>query len=298
MKCKNCGTHNSNQALKCQNCNAPLDGSMLESHNPTSKSHGMVVCKNCKTSNPNDALKCRNCNAPLDGSMVSESKSKVIPGQVVCKNCKTANPIDALKCMNCNAPLDGSMAIQHDKGKIPKEKPGKIDKSTTAIHQNTDKQRICPHCSYPNQATALTCVRCRTSLNIDKAPVSRSEVEPKSKPAKNKETMGLTVNPWAEKPVIPDKYHLIPLKSDFTTSGEPIHLKEGSNNLNRANLDPGNTSITSSSQAVIKQDGGKWILEDTSSMMTTFVKVNGATELNDGDIILMGNKLFRFSKES
>jgi hypothetical protein len=82
-------------------------------------------------------------------------------------------------------------------GKIPKEKPGKIDKSTTTIHQNTDKQRICPHCSYPNQATALTCVRCRTSLNIDKAPVSRS-VEPKSKPAKNKETMGLTVNPWAE----------------------------------------------------------------------------------------------------
>ncbi|TXH58577.1 MAG: hypothetical protein E6Q89_03115 [Bacteroidia bacterium] len=298
MKCKNCGTHNSDQALKCQNCNAPLDGSMVESRNPTSKNHGMVVCKNCKTSNPSDALKCRNCNAPLDGSMVAEAKAKTIPGQVLCKNCKSANPADALKCMNCNAPLDGSMAIQHDKKKTPIEKSGKIDKSTTSIHHSADKQRVCPHCSYPNQATAVACVRCHTSLNIDKTPTPKAIVEGPIKPAKNKEAMGLTVNPWAEQPITPDKYHLIPLKSDFTASGEPIHLKEGNNNLNRANLDPGNTSITSNSQAVIKHAGEKWILEDTSSMKTTFVKVNGPTDLNDGDIILMGNKLFRFSKES
>lgn len=299
MKCKNCGAQNSEHALKCQNCNAPLDGSMVERPKSSSKVGGTIICKNCRTVNTGDALKCNHCNAPLDGSMVLDSRPKVMSGQVLCKNCKTANPEDALRCLHCNAPLDGSMVIRSDKKQgTTRGSKQKIEKSTSAIYQN-ESRKTCPKCGYPNQSIADACVRCHTSLADKKEAKTKAvPAEPLVKASEKKASMNLTVNPWAEPPVVPDKYSLTPLKSDFTEGGDSIPLKEGKNNLKRDNLDPGNMTITSASQAVIRCEGGKWTIEDTSTMKTTFVHVSGQSELKDGDIILLGNKLFKFSKES
>jgi|GEM_PF-2148021 len=301
MKCKNCGTHNSDQALKCVNCNAPLDGSMVveRSSSGSGSSGKNVTCKNCKAINPADALKCHQCNAPLVGSMVVESGRAVAGGQVICKNCKADNPADALRCHQCNAPLDGSLVIRNQ------EKPSdaRIDKSTTAIHRNAPEQKICPYCSYPNQAIADVCVMCSKPLTPDtvtkkeKAKADTPPARQRPSTARSK-SMDMTINPWAEQPVVPDSYVLVPLKSDFTGAGEPISLNGEEVNLNRDLLDPGNMTITSSSQAVMRNAGGKWSIEDKSNMQTTFVKVTGSHELNDGDIILMGNKMFKFTKES
>lgn len=300
MKCKNCGTQNSAQALKCSNCNVPLQGSMVV-ENPGSRqgASGNVTCKNCKATNPADALKCHQCNAPLTGSMVMDPNAKSLgASQVMCKNCKTTNSADALKCVACNAPLDGSMVIKDDKPAAVK-----IDKSTTAIHQaDTNKMpNACPACGYPNQPFASTCVKCDTPLDgkkhteVKTAPVTAPES--KSTLKKSGKSMDLTINPWAEQPAKPATCSLTPLKSDFSADKSPILLSSEKNKLNRENLDPGNQTITSAGQASINFNNGSWMIEDTSVMQTTFIKVNGATELKNGDILLMGNKLFKFTAE-
>jgi ribosomal protein L40E len=169
MKCKNCGTQNSAQALKCSNCNAPLDGSMVAERTSDPLHSGNVTCKNCNATNAAYALKCHQCNAPLDGSMVVDHSNRASLGdsQVMCKNCKATNPANALKCHQCNAPLDGSLVIRNSSP----VKAAKIDKSTTAIHQQLGQDtNKCPGCGYPNQPMAEKCVKCDTPLRAQSSP--------------------------------------------------------------------------------------------------------------------------------
>ena len=296
MKCKNCGTHNSDQALKCVNCNAPMDGSMVVERPSTSDSaKGNVICKNCKATNAADALKCHQCNAPLDGSMVVDQNNKAGLGsaQVICKNCKSTNPADALKCLKCNAPLDGSLVI-----KAPEvAKHQKIDKSTTAIHLKSPVAgNVCPHCGYPNQDIATECVKCSAVLTKSNSPAKSAAPSP-IPPVSDRKAMDMTINPYAALPVNPKGFSLTPLKGDLSEDRDPIRLEAEVNKLDRAMLDADNNTITSTGQATIRRKDNKWVIEDNSAMQTTFLKVSGTMDLNDGDIILMGNKMFRFTAQ-
>lgn len=64
--------------------------------------------------------------------------------------------------------------------------------------------------------------------------------------------------------------------------------------LNRENTDPKNTTITSQQQATICYSEGKWGIIDQSEYKTTFVQASRTIELQDGDLILLGNQLYRF----
>jgi len=295
MKCKNCGTHNSARALKCVNCNAPLDGSMvMEKVSYTNISKGNVTCKNCQATNAADALKCHQCNAPLDGSMVVNPHNSPGPGhaQVMCKNCKSFNPADSLRCHSCNAPLDGSLVI---KNAAVAPSP-KIDKSTTMMQQPARSAgNICPHCAYPNQSIATSCVKCNTALN----PVSfeNKKEETLNDPKPLKKAMDMTINPYASAPASAKGFSLTPLNADLSDEKSPISFTNDSNNLDRSTLYPGNNTITSAGQATITRKDHSWIIEDNSAMKTTFVQVQGQITLKDGDILLMGNKMFRFTAE-
>ena len=67
--------------------------------------------------------------------------------------------------------------------------------------------------------------------------------------------------------------------------------------LNRQNTDPENSSITSRQQAIMSFEDGKWYIEDRSSFKTTFIRVTKKTELQEGDIIVLGDRAFKFSKK-
>ena len=66
--------------------------------------------------------------------------------------------------------------------------------------------------------------------------------------------------------------------------------------LNRNNTEPDNHSITSQNQAVVTNAEGKWFVEDLSEQGTTFIRVSRKTELQEGDTLLLGNRLFEFHK--
>ena len=76
-----------------------------------------------------------------------------------------------------------------------------------------------------------------------------------------------------------------------------IELEEGEAVLTRDNTEPGNPSITSKEQALVTFSDGHWYIENRSEQSTTFVLANKKIELHDGDIILLGNRMFEFTEQ-
>lgn len=78
---------------------------------------------------------------------------------------------------------------------------------------------------------------------------------------------------------------------------KPMEYEGESVLLNRANTDTDNPSITSREQAVVSHEDGKWFIEDKSDQKTTFVQAAHKVELHEGDLILMGDRLFVFHEQ-
>jgi len=113
-----------------------------------------------------------------------------------------------------------------------------------------------------------------------------------------------TINPWGaiqtEMPAGECAFKLIPLRQGMDPEDAPVPQRyEGERvSLNRDNLDKGNPTITSQTQAVIFHRNGQWMIEDHSGQRSTFVRIDGAMQLKDGDVILMGNRLYRFENDT
>lgn len=102
-----------------------------------------------------------------------------------------------------------------------------------------------------------------------------------------------TVNPWVQ--VTPaTKCSLEPVAQQGVETPALISLKGEAHELNRANLDPDNQTITSKVQAKLTFEDGKWYIQDQSAQHTTFIYAGNKTALCDGDVILMGNRQFVF----
>ena len=64
--------------------------------------------------------------------------------------------------------------------------------------------------------------------------------------------------------------------------------------LNRSNTEPDNMSITSKEQAEIKYENGSWYIENRSKAKSTYIVVERKVKLQPGDIIILGNRRFKF----
>ena len=58
---------------------------------------------------------------------------------------------------------------------------------------------------------------------------------------------------------------------------------------------PENKTITSKEQAELVFKDGHWTIVDKSEQHTTFVLASREIELQNGDIVMLGNQLFRFN---
>lgn len=105
-----------------------------------------------------------------------------------------------------------------------------------------------------------------------------------------------TVNPWAK----PRGQSSVTLKrlnwQDEDTVYAPVSFPGDEIVLNRANTDPNNNSITSRQQARISRSGDQWFIENLSSQQTTLLRVDRRMPLQDGDVIVLGNRMFEFRK--
>lgn len=248
MRCKNCGWENPANQPKCEKCNAPLNGSMIENNVPPRPSYSPIA----------ESLKgtLREVGAETSGNSHQDAPAST-PGA----------------CSHCGYPVSSTMNVCPQCGQTLASKPGNASPSPQAASNNcrqcgkslpTDT-KFCPYCGTPIQSAS-----------------SYSRVR-----------MG-TVNAWE----VPQQGTFCTLKPIAWRGEEvtynPISYSGNVITLNRANTDPNNNTITSKEQAVLTREGDAWYIENRSEQHTTFIRVSKRTRLENGDVIVLGNRLFEF----
>jgi hypothetical protein len=172
--------------------------------------------------------------------------------------------------------------------------------------------KCCPKCGYPLRPGSEKCPNCKfqVSMPIIEGETGRSSEYNESKYDHNERRrtrltsgnkqpnkMRGTINPYMMNMEIEPTFVLKPIKRVGERHDFDEQEYEGKEVLlNRENTDPENASITSREQATITYTDGRWYIEDKSEQKTTFVQAAKKIELHDGDVILLGNRLFEFHK--
>lgn len=242
-------------------------------------------CNNCGWENAPGNMKCEKCNAPLKGSMVGGGNNGPQSG---------SNNGSAGVAAPGNSPLRGTMNERDAFGGGQKDGGINIDKGISK----------CTNCGYPVSSSMNICPQCGTSLfnrgqgNLGAQPnICSSCGKPIISGSRFCSNCGKpvrmgTINPG---PQNPNFFTLRPIEWEKeTVKYQPITYSGNVVDLNRSNTDSNNNSITSKLQAVISNINGEWYIEDKSPFQSTLIHVRGRVKLQDGDIIVMGNRKFEF----
>lgn len=247
MRCRNCGWENPAERQKCEKCNAPLIGSMIEDSTPLKRKNYTSVAENLKGTVPENA----------DGIFIQKDKAG---GNV------------PFKCTNCGYPVSSAMNVCPNCGKMLKDKTGA---------NLSETRNVCRECGRIIPTNVNLCLDCEELLQRH-----RHINEP----------YGGTVNSWE----MPQQGTFCTLKPiawrEEKIFYNPISYSGTTIQLNRANTDPNNNTITSKVQAVLIREGGSWYIEDKSEQHTTFIRVGKRMKLENGDVIVLGNRLFEFKE--
>lgn len=212
-------------------------------------------CQFCGWDNPQGKESCEKCNKPLV-SNVSEEKKQAVPNHD-----------------NHNRPTDRQVA-------------GAFNPKAT-VRERTDAGKLepekCPECGYPLENGE--CSAC--GYNKSEAPQHAS---------------GKAIADEARKTIRPIRkgekegaFSLVPISEETgMPEGEVLSYEGNEVILNRNNTDQKNTTITSLEQACLTFENGRWCIEDRSEYRTTLVQASRKIELLQGDLILLGNQLYRF----
>lgn len=161
-------------------------------------------------------------------------------------------------CPSCKKPLEEKEVIKEEVKEIPKEEPVSVEN----IYEKTENEQ-----GVEPQGTI-----CR--------PFYLSESDDLAKTKKD------TILPSFKLTLLPEEGEQISSVTQQYDNGKAI--------LNRDNTEPGNMSITSKEQAEVKYEDGSWYIENRSMAKSTYIIVERKMELQSGDIIILGNRRFRF----
>lgn len=216
-----------------------------------------------------------------------------------CKNCGWPNRPEETICSKCGSPLEANSLPPI--ASVPSNSNQTVREGD--VFGGVSQPNICSKCGYPLRPGLQKCPNCNTDLGQVSHASLDSQEPPinSSRPIRRPTVVGApnihgTVNVWTEGAIgLTPSFILSPVKRNGERrQPDEIELEGESVVLNRDNTDPGNLSITSRVQATITRKDDKWFIEDKSEQKTTFVQASTPQELHDGDIILLGNRLFIF----
>lgn len=220
-----------------------------------------------------------------------------------CKNCGWPNEAGITRCIKCNAPLQGSMVDSGPQQSAPSSSDEAESLKTTLREPSSGGTKslengssVCPKCGYPVSSSSEECPICHNRLDPNKNDRRKTSDNDSRKSTSSFSYGGGTINPWAS-PSAESFCTLcrIPWQNENVTY-EPVSYSGSSIILNRANTDTNNNSITSREQAVITHENGGWFIENRSDLKTTLLRVDRKIKLEDGDVIVLGNRMFKFKK--
>lgn len=293
-------------------------------------------CKNCGWPNKPGTTHCTKCNSPLTDAGVQPAAAPQAP-RVPNPEPAAPRPVEMLsgtvfendafpeKPTPSQAPARPAAPSPADEGTI-----------MTGVN-SAAQPSVCPKCGYPLRPDTDKCPNCRFQIKgaapapapapapTPKAeapapaptPAPASAPAPKPAPApQREETIGFqrqatvnaeqafqsagkfsgTINPLVQPVIHEFKLTLVPRQKEVLAQPE-VAFEGESVSLNREKVDPNNSTITSREQACISYEDGKWFIEDKSTFQTTFVRAGRKTELRNGDVILMGDRMFIFGSD-
>lgn len=242
-----------------------------------------------------------------------------------CKNCGWPNKPQVKVCVKCHAPLDANEDVQSgfepaqtpSSSNEPNLKKTVLESEVFVNHGGASSQsssdadlnmKTCPKCGYALRPNVSKCPNCnypikpegqKSSYGGSREDEFSDSVRRPTRTANANDGKGKvsgTINPWMMGNMELDpSFELRPIRrmnerkelSDLLFEGKEVVL-------NRENTDVNNASITSHEQAIVSRIDGHWYIEDRSEQKTTFVQASNKIELHDGDIILLGNRMFEF----
>lgn len=146
------------------------------------------------------------------------------------------------------------------------------------LRKKTTKDNPCPNCGFKGSEESL-----RKEQPASK-PVKPSTSAPSSAKTMRIGQVNISKEPPKPKLILVDENK----NEEQAFEGEEI-------SLNRTNLAPENSSISSKEHAKFTHKDGKWILEDKSSNGATFIQLTGKVNVDNGSLIILGDKVFRIS---
>lgn len=215
-----------------------------------------------------------------------------------CKNCGWENPDNLQQCEKCNSPLDAGSIHNHQSPSHPEREAvlrGTISEQQVfdVSDQSNHGNNRCPQCGYPIREGTHHCPNCGHDLAAADSPKDYYQKEIKSPNHKP----NATINPWANRNH-GRIFKLEPVawegekdtKATLSFMGESVEL-------NRYNTDPANNTITSKVQAEISCENGTWFIEDKSAQGSSFIQAKRKIALENGDVIMLGDRKFIFKIE-
>ncbi len=290
MRCKNCGWENQPNAAVCEKCNTPFSLSGVSAYN-----NGPSYNNGPTYREPSDPTLRGTVKEGFDGQYPRQ-----IGTNTNCPNCGYELPTGVNQCPNCgwnSLPVQDSGYMGDSSLKRTVREPGALEGVPYAPGENRvyEASKVkCPSCGDMVLATGKFCPNCGSSLS---AKPNNNSGQKAGHQAFSGNRQG-TVNPWAKQ--VMDHCSLTPIvisENGFEEGGSSIKYKGSSILLNRDNTDPENPSITSKEHAILSKENGEWFIENRSEMHTTMLLINNKRHLEPGDIIVLGNGLFRFEGE-
>ncbi|MDR0796496.1 MAG: zinc ribbon domain-containing protein [Tannerella sp.] len=253
-------------------------------------------CKNCGWENPANNAKCEKCNASLSGLMEPEENvsSRRLAPMKTAKGCPECGyPIRDVEksCPHCEyvfvvekqeTPAVEEPLLRKEPPPTPelrKETPP-APKQTPAIPKPA--QKTCTFCKVLVAENAHYCSNCGAPLMSER------------------KTLDSTIKPWlrAEQIQAPGCSLTLISGDDEPANASVLRFSGNVIQLNRSNTEPSNQTITSKTQAELSFEDDKWYIQDKSALKTTYVYVGSKVEIKQDDIIVMGNRSFKFGYES
>ncbi len=207
-----------------------------------------------------------------------------------CTNCGFNNRDESIRCIKCNYVLEPVASDEKSNGYYLGGGTSPVQKTKAGIRVNspawdekkepdaTSLTESCLSCGYPARTGEILCPNCGKPL----APETDAN-----------KTVRRVV------PVVQTSasYRLVALSMDAETELKSIPLNGENIVLNRDLIDSGNNSISRTGHASLTYQGGEWWLENLSSLKSTFIQVNSPVKIKEGDVILIGDRLFRFKMD-
>lgn len=297
MRCNNCGWDNAPGSSTCVKCghplqtdnpgqnlnNNPYQGVKVPNYNPGSEPQPRPTVINTQQVETPVPRPTRIVNGPMDQEQMM--KSTVIQSPSSCPHCGYPVMENFTSCPNCGAEISSKPTTIQSSGAHQQAEPVMADASLKAAVKSglaelgLDEKVKCDKCGAEVSIDFSFCPKCGERIHLPTIRAIRHKPTPPPEPPKPK--CHLTIIPEEEE-------QTIPVKNDY--EGFSIILT-------RENTEANNRTITSKEQAELINEDGKWFLLNKSELGSTYLEASRKLELQQGDVIVLGDRRFRFEAE-